>query len=98
MINNSKSVSKEEVILPLLSAKEANKLASSGTKEMELQKVADLIRTTATANKYKVQVVDLNYPMYVYEELTKDSNGYVVLHTGVNSLSIIWTNESLNKS
>ena len=44
MINNSK----EDIILPLLSAKAANKMAASGTKEMELQKVADLIRTTAT--------------------------------------------------
>jgi hypothetical protein len=88
MINSSSSNKKEEVILPLLSAKEANKLAASGTKEMELQKVADLIRTTATANKYKVSVVDLNYPMYIYEQLV--SKGYVVVHTSVNSLNIMW--------
>jgi hypothetical protein len=93
MINNSK----EEIILPLLSAKGANKLAASGTKEMELQKVADLIRATATANKYKVSVADLNYPMYVYEQLTKDSNGYVVVHTSVNSLNIMWDKESINR-
>ncbi len=96
MINNSKSSSKEEeVVLPLLSAKEANKLAASGTKEMELQKVADLIRATATANKYKVSVADLNYPMYVYEQLV--SKGYIVVHASVNSLNIMWTNESITK-
>lgn len=95
MINNSNS-KKEEVILPLLSAKAANKMAASGTKEMELQKVADLIRTTATANKYKVSVADLNYPMYIYEELV--SKGYLVVHTSVNSLNIMWSNESLGKS
>jgi hypothetical protein len=95
MINSSSS-KKEEVILPLLSAKAANKMAASGTKEMELQKVADLIRTTATANKYRVSVVDLNYPMYVYEELTK--KGYLVQHINVNSLNIMWSNESLGKS
>jgi hypothetical protein len=94
MINSNNS-KKEEVILPLLSAKAANKMAASGTQEIELQKVADLIRTTATANKYKVSVVDLNYPMYIYEELTK--KGYLVVHTSVNSLNIMWSNESLNK-
>lgn len=95
MINSSNSSSKEEVVLPLLSAKAANKLAASGTQEMELQKMADLIRTTATANKYKVNVVDLNYPMYVYEQLTK--KGYLVVHVNVNSLNIMWNSESLNK-
>jgi hypothetical protein len=95
MINSNNS-KKEEVILPLLSAKAANKMAASGTKEMELQKVADLIRTTATANKYKVSVADLNYPMYIYEELTK--KGYLVVHTNVNSLNIMWNNESLGKN
>lgn len=95
MINSNNS-KKEEVILPLLSAKAANKMAASGTKEMELQKVADLIRTTATTNKYKVSVADLNYPMYIYEELTK--KGYLVVHTNVNSLNIMWNNESLGKN
>lgn len=96
MINSSKSSSKEEVILPLLSAKAANKMAASGTKEMELQKVADSIRAAATGNKYKVSVVDLNYPMYVYEQLTK--KGYLVVHVNVNSLNIMWSNESLGKN
>lgn len=95
MINNSNN-KKEEVVLPLLSAKEANKLAASGTKEMELQKVADLIRSTATANKYKVSVVDLNYPAYVYEQLI--SKGYIVVYKDTTSLNIMWTNESLGKS
>lgn len=90
-----KSSSKEEIILPLLSAKEANKLAASGTKEMELQKVADLIRASATANKYKVSVVDLNHPAYVYEQLTK--KGYIVVYVGITGLNIIWSNESLGK-
>jgi hypothetical protein len=95
LINSSKTDSKEEVVLPLLSAKAANKLAASSTKEMELQKVADLIRITATANKYKVSVTDLNYPMYVYEQLI--SKGYIVVHASVNSLNIMWTNESIAK-
>jgi hypothetical protein len=42
-------------------------------------------------------VTDLNYPMYIYEQLTKPSNGYIVVHTDVNSLDIIWSNESINK-
>lgn len=96
MINNSKSSNKEEVVLPLLSAKEANKLAASSTKEMELQKVADLIRTTATANKYKVSVVDLNYASYVYEQLI--SKGYIVVYKDTTSLNIMWTDQSLGKS
>jgi hypothetical protein len=87
---------KEKEILPLLSAKEANKLANTGTKEMELQKVADLIRSRAEQFYFDLQVKDLTYSIYIYKELIKQ--GYIVIHADLSSLSIMWKLEHLNDS
>lgn len=92
MINKTNKSNKTEVeILPLLSANEANELANSLTEEMELQLVADKIRMAVngtTSFKYKLELVDIIYCQYIYDELIKA--GYNVIFKGPKELIIIW--------
>ena len=88
---NNKTTEIKVEILPLLTAKQANTLANSLTKEMELQIVADKIRVVVngtTSFKYKLELVDIRYGQYIYDELIKKK--YCVLFKGPKELTVMW--------
>jgi MarR-like DNA-binding transcriptional regulator SgrR of sgrS sRNA len=88
MDNLKKIVKKEEEILPLLSAEQARRIATSGTKEQEMQEVADLIRARVEAHKFTLEVIELNYATYVYETLVNAK--YEVRFISTTALHIKW--------
>lgn len=90
-MNNLNKKEVKEEILPLLIAKEARKIASSGTKEQEMQEVADLIRARVEAYKFTLEVIELNYATYVYETLVNAK--YEVRFISTTALHIKWQNE-----
>jgi len=84
--NNTQN--KEQVVLPLLNAKEANRLANNVDRDEELQKVADMIRQRATNGYTDVVIPFISNVEYIEKELSK--NGYVVIYKDVFSLNISW--------
>ena len=90
-MNNLNKKEVKEEILPLLTAKEARKIASSQTKEQEMQEVADLIRARVEAHKFTLEVIELNYARYVYETLVNAK--YEVRFISTTALHIKWQNE-----
>lgn len=78
----------EKEILPLLSAEQARNIANQGTKEQEMQKVADLIRARAEQHKFTLEVVELNHSPYIYETLVKAK--YEVRFISTTALLIKW--------
>lgn len=81
----------KEVVLPLLTSDGAYRLATTISKEEELQKVADMIRSRATNCYFDVVLTQLNNIEYIYKELIK--KGYIVIYKDVNSLQVMWRKE-----